>query len=203
MGKIALFGAAGAIGQSIATALRAGETPYRVVGRSRSALETTFAADPLAEIATWNPDDAASIRNAASGIDTIIYLVGVPYWDFRLHPTLMKQTIDDAMDAGVAQILLIGTVYPYGRPRTQRVSEDHPREPHTFKGKMRKEQEDLLLSAHASGKIRGAVLRLPDFYGPQVDKSFLWSASAPQKKERAPNCWDQSTRRMSLSLFPT
>jgi len=174
--KIALFGAAGAIGKTIASALHEEETPYRVVGRSRSSLEKTFATDPLAEIATWNPDDAASIREAASGTDTIIYLVGVPYWDFRLHPILMKKTIDAALDVGVAQILLIGTVYPYGRPRTARVTEDHPREPHTFKGKMRKEQEDLLLAAHGSGKIRGAVLRLPDFYGPQVDKSFMWSA---------------------------
>ena len=40
---------------------------------------------------------------------------------------------------------------------------------------MRKEQEDLLLEADAAGKIRGAVLRLPDFYGPGVDKSFLHS----------------------------
>ncbi len=76
MGKIALFGAAGAIGQSIADALRAEGTSNRVVGRSRSALETEYGADPLAEVATWNPDDEASIREAASGIETIVYLPG-------------------------------------------------------------------------------------------------------------------------------
>jgi nucleoside-diphosphate-sugar epimerase len=70
-------------------------------------------------------------------------------------------------------MLLIGTVYPYGRPRTTPVREDHPREPHTFKGRMRKEQEDLLLAAGAAGKIQACVLRLPDFYGPGVTKSFL------------------------------
>jgi nucleoside-diphosphate-sugar epimerase len=41
---------------------------------------------------------------------------------------------------------------------------------------MRKEQEDLVMQAHATGKLQAAVLRLPDFYGPGVDKSFLWSA---------------------------
>ncbi len=60
--------------------------------------------------------------------------------------------------------------------RTERVREDHPRDPHTFKGRMRKAQEDLLLEAHAAGRIKGAVLRLPDFYGPDVDKSFLHGA---------------------------
>jgi nucleoside-diphosphate-sugar epimerase len=97
----------------------------------------------------------------------------VPYDQFRLHPIVMRQTLDGAIAAGVQRVLLIGTVYPYGMPQTTPVKESHPREPNTFKGRMRKEQEDLLLAAHAEGKVRGAILRLPDFYGPGVDKSFL------------------------------
>ena len=31
----------------------------------------------------------------------------------------------------------------------------------------------MLLAAHASGKIQATVLRLPDFYGPGVESSFL------------------------------
>ena len=103
-------------------------------------------------------------------------MVGVNYWQFELHPQLMRKTLDAAIAAGVKKLLLIGTVYPFGKPQTERVGEDHPREPHTYKGRMRKEQEDLVLAAHASGKIQTAILRLPDFYGPGVDKSFLWSA---------------------------
>jgi nucleoside-diphosphate-sugar epimerase len=41
---------------------------------------------------------------------------------------------------------------------------------------MRKAQEDVLLTAHAEGRIQATVIRLPDFYGPGVDKSFLHSA---------------------------
>jgi nucleoside-diphosphate-sugar epimerase len=67
------------------------------------------------------------------------------------------------------------------------VREDHPREPHTFKGKMRKAQEDLLLEADAAGRIKGAVLRLPDFYGPNVDKSFLQGAFVAATTGRAAN----------------
>jgi nucleoside-diphosphate-sugar epimerase len=171
--KVALFGAAGAIGQSIASALHRAGRGYRVVGRSRESLAKSFGQDPLAEIVTWNPDDPESVRAAARGIDTIIYLVGVNYWQFALHPQLMARTLAGAESAGVRHLLLIGTVYPYGRARSERVREDHPREPHTFKGKMRKAQEDLLLKADEAGRIRGAVLRLPDFYGPGVDKSFL------------------------------
>ena len=171
--RIALFGAAGAIGQSIARALAAKGQPYRVVGRSEASLRKTFGADPLTEIVTWNPDSPASVQAAASGIDTLIYLVGVNYWQFELHPQLMRKTLDGAIAAGVRNVILIGTVYPYGRARTTPVREDHPREPHTFKGRMRKEQEDILLQAHAAGRINATVLRLPDFYGPGVESSLL------------------------------
>jgi len=171
--RIALFGAAGAIGGSIAAELRKKDLPYRVVGRGRAELERHFGSDPRAEIVTWNPDDPASVRGAARGIETIFYLVGVPYWQFELHPQLMRKTLEGAIREGVQRVVLIGTVYPFGRARSQRISEDHPREPHTFKGRMRKEQEDLVLAADAAGSIRGTILRLPDFYGPGVEKSFL------------------------------
>lgn len=171
--KVALFGAAGAIGQSVAAALRGAGMPYRVVGRSRESLEREFGSDPLAEIVVWNPDAPDSVRAACRGVGSLVYLVGVDYWKFALHPQLMEKTLAGALAEGVPRMLLIGTVYPYGRPRATPVREDHPREPHTFKGRMRKEQEDLLLAAGAAGKIQACVLRLPDFYGPGVAKSFL------------------------------
>ena len=42
---------------------------------------------------------------------------------------------------------------------------------------MRKAQEDLLMRAHAEGRINAAVLRLPDFYGPGVSASLLNGAA--------------------------
>jgi len=176
MESIALIGASGGLGKSITSALSAKDKSYRVVGRSEASLRAIFGNDAHATIATWNPDVPESIRLALDGIDTAIYMVGVNYWQFELHPQLMRKTLDGAIAAGVKKLLLIGTVYPFGRPQTERVREDHPREPHTYKGRMRKEQEDMVLTAHASGKIQTAILRLPDFYGPGVDKSFLWSA---------------------------
>jgi nucleoside-diphosphate-sugar epimerase len=171
--KLALLGATGAIGESIAAELRKRNQNCCAVGRDRASLDRAFGSDPLAEIVVWNPDDASSVRTALRGVDAAVYLVGVPYNHFELHPVLMRQTLDAAMAEGVGQILLVGTVYPYGRPQQTPAREDHPREPHTFKGKMRKQQEDLLLEADAAGKIHGTVLRLPDFYGPRVKNSFL------------------------------
>lgn len=144
MEKIALWGAAGAIGGSIAQTLRSRNQPYRVVGRNLERLRKEFGSDPLAEIVTWNPDDPDAVRAAASGVDTLIYLVGVPYDHFELHPEVMRKTLAGAIAEGVKRVVLIGTVYPYGMPETPMVAETHSRNPTTFKGKMRKAQEDLL-----------------------------------------------------------
>lgn len=173
MNRFALVGAAGAIGRTIAYALRSRGQHYRVIGRDRTKLEESFASDPLAEVVTWDPEDQASVRSALRGTDTLIYLVGVPYDQFQLHPLVLQKTLDGAIAEGLARAVLIGTVYPYGRPQSTPVTESHPREPPTFKGQMRKAQEDVLLKAHASGAIQGTILRLPDFYGPGVTASFL------------------------------
>ncbi|WP_050027356.1 NAD-dependent epimerase/dehydratase family protein [Verrucomicrobium sp. BvORR034] len=171
--EFALFGATGSIGASIAATLREAGVRYRVVGRDAKSLQKTYGADPLAEIRTWNPDDPASVVAAAEGVDTLITMVGVPYDQFHLHPQIMRQTLAGAIEAGVKRVVLIGTLYPFGRPQTDRVNEFHPREPHTYKGRMRKEQEDILMEAGRSGQIQTTILRLPDFYGPRVERSYL------------------------------
>ncbi|MCO4879861.1 NAD-dependent epimerase/dehydratase family protein [Paraburkholderia caribensis] len=171
--QIGLFGAAGAAGRSIAHALSAAGRRYRVIGRGRQALQASFGHDPRAEIVAWNPDDPATIAAAAAGLQTAVYLVGVPYHQFEQHPVLMQKTLDGLRAAGVQRLILIGTVYPYGRARTTPVTESHPREPHTFKGKMRLAQENLVIDAHGHGGLETLVLRLPDFYGPGVERSLL------------------------------
>jgi nucleoside-diphosphate-sugar epimerase len=182
--KIALVGATGAIGKSVADALRQQGRPYRVIGRSQSTLQTTFGDDPLAEIVTWNPDDEQTIRKALKGVSAVVYMVGVPYTDFHLHPILMRRVLDAAIAENVDRLLLIGTLYVLGRPQTEFITEDHPREPHTYKGQKRKEQEDIVLAAHATGKIKTTVLRLPDFYGPGVERSLLSDLFIAVKQNR-------------------
>jgi nucleoside-diphosphate-sugar epimerase len=182
--KIALVGATGAMGKSVADALRKQGSRYRVIGRSRSTLQKTFGNDPLAEVVTWDPEDDQSIRQSLKGAGAIVYMVGVPYTDFQLHPILMRRVLDAAIAENVDRLLLIGTLYVFGLPQTERITEEHPREPHTFKGRKRKEQEDMVLAAHATGKIRTTVLRLPDFYGPGVERSMLTDLFVAVKQKR-------------------
>ena len=174
--RIAILGAAGPVGRALGDELAAAGEPFRVVGRSADKLRHDFSHHgELAEICVTDLSDPEAARAAVRGAETLFYAVGVPYWRFELHPKLTRVTLDAAVAEGVRQFVHVSTVYPYGRPRTPRVDESHPREPHTFNGRMRKEQEDLVLAADDPAAIRTVILRPPDFYGPGVEQSFVAS----------------------------
>ncbi len=169
MQNVAIFGAAGAIGTSVAPELERRGIPFRVVGRSRQKLEQAFGKFKHAEVFPADIGDTRAAGAAARGIDTIIYTVGLPYPSHNLHPVLMRATLEAAAAMKVQRLVLMSSVYAYGVPRTSSVAETHPREPGTRKGKYRKEQEDLVLAAHKKGTLQGLIVRLPDFYGPNAD----------------------------------
>ena len=170
--KVAIFGAAGAIGRSMAPELERRGVDYRVIGRSREKLQAAFGTMPHAEIF---PADLSQLRDAgaaARGVDTLVYSVGLPYPSHNLHPVLIRTALEAAASVGVERFILISSVYPYGVPRTPRVAEDHPRFPNSRKGAYRREQEDLVLDAHHKGKMKALIVRLPDFYGPYADLGY-------------------------------
>ena len=148
--KHAIFGATGAVGKALAPELARVGTPFRVVGRSLERLRRGFGTyEPLVEFHAADLNDAKAAAAAVEGVDTLFYLVGVPYTEFAQHPKLTRIALDAAAAAGVRRFVLLGTVYPYGKPERDLVDESHPRNPHTFKGRMRKEQEDLVFAADA------------------------------------------------------
>jgi nucleoside-diphosphate-sugar epimerase len=172
MENVAIFGAAGAIGRAVGAELARRGVRFRAVGRSREKLEEAFGKMAHAEIFPADLSEAQPAGAAARGVDTIIYCVGLPYPSHQLHPVLMRTTLEAAKLAKVPRLVLPSSVYSYGVPRASSVAETHARDPHTRKGKYRKEQEDLVMEAHAAGAIQGMVVRLPDFYGPHAELSL-------------------------------
>jgi len=168
MQSVAIFGAAGAIGNAVAAELERHGVKFRAVGRSRQKLEQAFGKFTNAEIFPADLNDARAAGAAARGVDTIFYCVGLPYPSHHLHPVMIRTTIEAAVAVNVERLVLPSSVYSYGVPRTVRVAETHPREPGTRKGRFRKEQEDLVFEAHKQGRLKGMVVRLPDFYGPHT-----------------------------------
>ncbi len=174
--KYALLGATGSVGKSLVPVLFRNQIPFKVIGRSLEKLQKEFGSyEPLVEYHAVDLSDTEALTRVLEGVHTAFYLAGVPYTDFSLHPQLTASALDAAQKAGVQRFVHLSTVYPYGIPRTHRVSEEHPREPNTFKGRMRKEQEDLVIQADGKNGLRTTILRPPDFYGPGAQLSYVYS----------------------------
>lgn len=170
--KLTVIGAAGAIGRSVVEVMLARGHEVRLVGRKLEKLQGlgfTGAELVAADVATKE-----GCRQALAGMDAALYSLGLPYAkkDFAQYPVMMEAFLAAARSAGTRKAMLISNVYPYGLPRTARVSEDHSREPASVKGQWRKQQEDLFLAADDPHGLRTLSLRLPNFYGPDAPLSM-------------------------------
>jgi len=171
--KIVILGAGGAIGKTIARTMVARGDQVRVVGRNLLRLQRAFpdiSIEPV-EADLRTTDDCAK---AIEGMDAAVYAVGLKYSkkDFANYPKLMEVFLSAADSSQLKQLILVTGVYSYGIPQSDKVTETHPRNPVSVKGQFRKEQEDLVLGAHNPNGLKTIVLRLPDFYGPEVDASM-------------------------------
>jgi nucleoside-diphosphate-sugar epimerase len=61
-----------------------------------------------------------------------------------------------------------GNVYIYGHAQSERVREDHPRNPCSRKGKIRVKLEDMFMESSRSNEVPTVIVRFPDFYGPNA-----------------------------------
>ncbi len=184
--KIAILGAAGTIGKSALPDLLTRGYSIRVVGRDRSKLERAFGGKPV-EIVAADLATTEGCKTALQGIESAIYSIGLPYSKkaFAQYPPMMTACLDAARSVGLKKLILISNVYSYGRPKSERVGEDHPRIPCSVKGEYRKQQEDIALAAHGKDGLSVLSLRLPDFYGIDAENSLAWiifSAAVSGKK---------------------
>jgi len=99
-------------------------------------------------------------------MDVVVHAATVPYPEWpRFVPRFAENALA-AAEASGATLVFPGNVYVYGRPRSQSVTEDHPQEPHTVKGRIRLDVERRLLQAHHDGRVDLVLPRYPDVYGP-------------------------------------
>ena len=116
-----------------------------------------------AEVVRADATDAATVREVSRGAAVVYHAVNVPYpqWHEKL-PLVMSATIEAA--AG-AKLVYADNLYMYGKVDGP-MTEETPYEPVSRKGILRAQLADELMAAHRDGKVRAAIGRASDFYGP-------------------------------------
>ena len=178
MKKAIVVGATGGTGASVTEELVRRGIPTVAFGRSRRKLEHLRAAlgNPahmtIAVGDAFRPDDIVA---ASEGADVLFHCANVPYHKMASKLIPLGESVMKAADRMGVKVVAIDGIYPYGRRQAERVTEEHPKQPHTRKGKVRLAFEQMLFDPRWS-RAKVLIARLPDYYGPTANEaSYLGS----------------------------
>ncbi len=133
------------------------------------------------EVVGGDAADPTFAREASGGASVVYFALNPPYTRWaELFPPLQAGVIEGAAAAG-AKLVAVENLYMYGLTGGRPLTEDLPHAPNTRKGAVRAAMSEELMEAHDSGRVRVAVGRASDFFGPHV----LVSAAGEQVFGRA------------------
>lgn len=157
-----IFGT-GPVGSWVARFLLEKGKTVRMVNRSGKAHLAPDGVDIVAGDAT-NFDFA---RQVSQGAAVVYNALNPAYTEWpRLFPALQNGVLEGAIASG-AKLISAENVYMYG-PVHGKMTEDLPNAAKTRKGRTRAQMAEQLLEAHRAGKVRVALARGSDYFGPGV-----------------------------------
>lgn len=172
-GSVHVVFGSGPLGLSVVRELVRRGKPVRIVnGSSRPELP------PGVELLSGDAYDASFARRAAQDA-AVVYQCAQPgytQWPAKFPP--LQASILEAAAAAGAKLIVGENLYMYGEVDGP-IHEGLPYAPNTRKGKVRAAMAEAALAAHREGKVRVALARGSDFFGPQVlgstmgDRVFL------------------------------
>jgi nucleoside-diphosphate-sugar epimerase len=162
-----VFGA-GQVGHALVSHLSRMGLQVRSVSRQRP---PTLAAD-----VEWRAADAAdpdAAADAAKGASVIYQCLNASYTKWpKLFPPLQRGVLTAAERTG-ALLVSFENVYAYGPTGGKPMTEELPLQATTVKGRTRAAMTRELLDAAEAGRVRIAIGRASDFFGPGVTESTL------------------------------
>ena len=123
----------------------------------------------LAGAADWRAADASdpeAAADAAKGASVIYQCLNAPYtqWPERFPP--LQRGVLAAAERNGALLVVLEDLYSYGPTGGRPMTEELPLAATTVKGRARAAMTAELLAAAAAGRVRIAIGRASDFFGP-------------------------------------
>jgi nucleoside-diphosphate-sugar epimerase len=157
-----IFGT-GALGKWTARELVKLGKPVRMISHSGKA-DSRIPAE--VEVVKGDAYDTKSNIELTKGADAVYQCAQPQYHEWAEKFPPMQKAILDAVSANGAKFIVGDNLYMYGDTNGQPIREDMPYQPHTKKGKVRGEMATAVMDAHRAGKIRAAIGRASNFFGP-------------------------------------
>ena len=156
-----IFGT-GTLGKSTARELVKMGKRVRMINRSGKTIRLPDAVEIIAADAF----DVANNIKLTCGAEAIYQCAQPLYHQWVEKFPSLQNAILEAAAANQAKFIVADNLYMYGDTHGQPIREDSPYQMHTRKGTVRAEMANAVLEAHRSGKIRAAIARASNFFGP-------------------------------------
>ena len=130
-----------------------------------------FAKDSQTEVGGIDAADPGQAREACEGATVVYHCIGLPYPHWTEFPAIATGIIEGAASAG-AKLVYGDNLYAYG-PVDKPMTEDLPPVAATKKGCIRAGVARELMNAHIAGKLRVAIGRGSDFFGPFATEAAM------------------------------
>lgn len=167
MAEVSVVLGTGPLGVAVARQLVDRGKPVRVVNRGGGADVPS-----AVEVMAANLADPEQAQLACADARVVYHCASPPYHRWaELHPPLMDAAIAGAAKAG-AKLVFGDNLYAYG-PVDGPLTEDLRYGASGPNGRARTAIAEALMSAHGSGRIRAAIGRGSDFFGPHVHLSAV------------------------------
>ena len=165
-----VIGAGGGTGSALVAELVRRGVPVRAVTRTGSAAGLPAGV----EIVAADASRAEALRPAVAGAGVVYHAANVPYprWVAEL-PGITRAIADATAEAG-AKLVFADNVYAYG-PTDGPMTESTPEAATDRKGRLRAQLAADLLAMHRAGRVRVAIGRSPDYFGPAGANSTVGS----------------------------
>lgn len=166
---------AGPVAKATVTALLARGLPVRVVHRSG-----TFSKQAGLEVITADIADVAQLTQAFTG-SAVVYMCAMPAYHRwgQEFDAMIRNVLKACATAGSAMVFA-DNLYMYQESPNVPFTESTPTQPATHKGVVRARIAEMVRQAHRDGKVKTAIARASDFFGPGVDNAMLGSRFFPQ-----------------------
>jgi nucleoside-diphosphate-sugar epimerase len=162
-----VFGA-GPLALAVMRALRKQDKRVRLINRSGWA---GFDKDLDTEVGGVDAANPAQAREVCEGAACVYHCIGLPYIQWGRFPAIAAGIIEGAAYAG-APLIYGDNLYMYG-PVSGPMHEELPNVAKTKKGRIRAQIARQLLDAHRAGKVRVAIGRGSDFFGPYATQNAM------------------------------
>jgi nucleoside-diphosphate-sugar epimerase len=158
----------GPLGLAVMRELRRRGKNVRMVNRSS---RVRFEKDAQTQVGGANAADPIQTREACEGAAVVYHCIGLPYARWAEFPAIATGIVEGAASAG-AKLIYADNLYAYGAVN-QPMTEGMPLAATTIKGRIRAEVAQALIRANDSGKVRVAIARGSDFFGPFVREASM------------------------------